>query len=833
MVVSKSRPWAIYPAVFLTSAGVLMLQVALTRLFSFTLWYHFAYVVISLALLGYGASGALLSALPGILRGNLPRTLFGCSVASAILIPASLMVYAHTPFHPLQLFAVRAQWWYLAAYYAATGIPFFLAGVAIAGAISAASERVTRIYCADLIGAGLGAGVVVPAIWRLETPGVVVLAAGLMAGAALCWAWWWRPAAAVAPLAVIALLAAEGGPYWRALEFHTTAEKMMSRMLTPTAERPTAKYVSRGCRLLSRYTRWGAVYRTDVVQPLDDFMRAQGACTAGLSSRFRGLVPDWLSIPHDGDNNALIYKYEPQRLGHLQDHAIALPYLLLRPGAKVLALGAGGGTEVLVALRHHAKDITAIELDPVTVRLASKDLADYAGRFAERPEVHYQVGEGRSFVRRSRQKYDLIQINLVDTLTAASIGANVLNENYLYTVEASQEYLAHLHRDGIFCILHLDVPPGSGQIPFREGILRAGGSLVALERRGVRHPSNNIAVVWAHGYMGYLVRPRPFTRQEVDLLQRYCAENGFEPVHLPYRSIHNEMSWFLSASPALRALYIRRSVIRRDPPTDDSPFVWPYFKWQYVFHPAHRYDRWAMSNGQLVLLPLSAVAVLCCLLFILGPLGLFRRRGIRSPAASGLAVYFAALGFGFMFIEISFIQKFVLFLGYPTYSLTVVLSALLVSSGLGSLASQRLISRAERSLASAVAALLTLGALYLLLGTALFAAFLGYALWLRIVVAVAMIAPLGFAMGMFFPTGIRVVNEVAPQFVPWAWGINASTSVVAAILAVMLAMSVGFRLVAVCALVIYVIGVLGLYAARRRSKRTVSAIASEILPARR
>ena len=839
MGTSTARPVAIYPAVFLTSAGVLMLQVALTRLFSFTLWYHFAYVVISLALLGYGASGALLSAFPGVLRRNLPRTLFFCSLGAAIAIPLSLLVYAHTPFYPLQLFVEKAQWAYLAAYYAAAGIPFFLAGLCIAAAISAASDRVTRIYCADLVGAGLGAGLVVPLIWRLETPGVVILAAGLMAGAALCWAWWWRPRASLAPLALIVVLLATGGRFWRSLEFHPSIEKMMALMQqhqpaslgSPPVQSGAAGQLGRpsgigprgpGCRLLSKYTRWGAVYRTDVLQPLDEITRAMSSYIRGASIRSHGPVPDWLSIPHDGDNNAVIFKGgDPRRLEHFQNHAIALPYLLLKRGAKVLALGAGGGTEVLVALRHNAKDISAIELDPITVKLARDDLADYDGRFAERPGVHYQVGEGRSFVRHSEQKYDLIQINLVDTLTAASIGANVLNENYLYTVEAVQQYLGHLNKEGIFCILHLDLPPGTGQIPFRQGILRAGSGLVALERRGVRRPGNNIAVIYARGYMGYLIRPRAFTRREVDLLQRYCADNGFEPVHLPYRIMPNAMSWFLRTSPEARAQYIRSSPLRRDPPTDDSPFVWPYFKWRYVFHPAQHWDRMAMASGQLVLLPLLGVAVLASLLFILGPLALFRRRGVYSRSAAGLALYFAALGFGFMFIEISFIQKFVLFLGYPTYSLTVVLSALLVSSGIGSLSSQRLMVRTERSLIWALAGLLALGVLYILGGGRVFEAFLGYALGLRIAVAVGMIAPLGFAMGMFFPTGIRVVNEVAPQFVPWAWGINACTSVVAAILAVMLAMSVGFRMVAVCALGIYVIGVIGLYAAHRRSRSEV------------
>ncbi|UCH35557.1 MAG: hypothetical protein JSV65_04185 [Armatimonadota bacterium] len=830
--VGKRPPAAIYPAVFLTSASVLMLQVALTRLFSFTLWYHFAYVVISLALLGYGAAGALLSAFPGILRGNLPRTLFWCALAFAAFIPASLAIYAHTPFYPLQLLRQPVQWWYLGAYYAAAGIPFFLGGVCIAGAISAASERVTRVYCADLVGAGLGAGVVVPAIWRLETPGVVMLAAGVMAGAALCWGWWWRPQTAIAPVALIVLLAGGGGAFWRSLEFRPSSEKWMAVQLASgyaalAAEEPRSEWPAAVAeqipvyRHLRQHTRWGAVFRVDVLERMEEDSGLGVTKQPGVTVRLRGPRPHLLSVPHDGDANTAIYRAaDASELGEFfADHVLTLPYAILPPRPEVLIIGAGGGREMLVALRSGARRTTAVELDPITARLLTQSFRDYAGALSERPGVRYVVGEGRSFVRQSRQQYDLIEINGTDTLTAANLGANVLFENYLYTVEAAQNYLAHLREGGVLCYGHLDAFGAPGQTPFRQSILRAGAALEAVRRSGAKRPADHIAVIFGRGIMLHLVRADPFPARAVSLLERRCAENGFVPVHLPYRSLANELSWFLRTSPPARGHYMRRSPLRRDPPTDDSPFIWPYYKWGRVLHPAHRYERAAMASGQLVLVPLLGVAVLSALAFILAPLALFRRRGVYSPSAGGLAVYFAALGFGFMFIEISFIQKFVLFLGYPTYSLTVVLSSLLVSSGVGSLVSQRAISRAERSLVWVLVGLLALGVLYLGFGATIFQAFLGYALWARIAVAVLLIAPLGFAMGMFFPTGIRVVNEIAPSFVPWAWGINASTSVVAAILAVMLAMSAGFRMVGIAALGIYVIGVVGLYASRRRARR--------------
>jgi hypothetical protein len=840
---ARPRSAAIYPAVFLTSASILMLQVALTRIFSFTLWYHFAYVVISLALLGYGASGALLSAFPGVLTRNLPRTLCLCAVVAAIVIPAGLAVYAATPFYPFQLVTAPVQWAYLAAYYAAAGIPFFLAGVCIAGAITAASDRVTRVYCADLIGAGLGAGIVVPLIWRLETPGVVVVSAGLMAGAAVCWAWWWRPRVALAPVVVIAILAAGGGPFWRSLSFQPSIEKQMAELETrspvgsgaregePQRSPTTAGDARGGWRLVPRYTRWGAVFRVDVLESLDPNIGQLPS--PGLSARFRGIGPSWLYVPHDGDAAALIYDgRNPQALPWFDGHAIGLPWVFLGRGAKVLVLGAGGGKDVLAAIRHHAKSITAVELDPLTTRLVTRDFADYAGGLEGRPNVHYVVGEGRSFVRRSGQTYDLIHNNSTDTLTAMSIGAYVLNENYLYTVEAFEEYFKHLNKDGLIYLAHLGTFPRSRMFGSTQGVLRTAALRDALLRLGAARPENNIAVIWANGLMTYLARLRPFSPQDVAALDRYCVDNGFRPVHLPYHSYDNQLSWFMRSSPRDRAEYARRSPLETDAPTDDAPFVWPRLKWRYMLQWPPTLGRLSVWTGQVVMIPLLCVGVLGSLLFILGPLAAFRRRGVYSRAAPGLAVYFAALGFGFMFIEISFIQKFVLFLGYPTLSLTVVLSALLVSSGVGSLASQRLIARPGASLRWALGALIAIGALYILFGGSVFEFFLGYALWARIVVAVALIAPLGFVMGMFFPTGIRVVNQVAPQFVPWAWGINASTSVVAAILAVMLAMSIGFRMVAVLSFLAYIIGVIGISVARRRVFAAPrAAVASRATPA--
>lgn len=753
--------------------------------------------------------------------------------AGGALHPLSLLIYGHTPFYPLLLLEEKQQWVWLLAYYLGAGVPFFLAGLCVSGAISAAASRVSRVYCADLVGAGLGAGLVVPLIWRFETPGVVMIAAGLMAAAALCWAWWWRPAVCVAPLALIVLLSAAGGRFWRSIEFLPSAEKMMA-MSGAVGHRTAATYPrSAGhCRLLPQYTRWGAVFRVDVVEPMDDLSRIGCYYVTGASSQTKSPVPAWVTIPHDGDANAMIYDgRDPRRLAFLTNHALTLPYRLAPSQPRVLVIGAGGGTDVLAALHEKARAVTAIELDPLTAKLATRQFAAYSGGLFHRPHVRMVVAEGRSFISHCRDRFDLIVMNSTDTLTAMTIGANVLNENFLYTTEAFGSYLNRLDEGGLLCLMHLSAREVES-LKYRQAISRAGAVEEALRRRGVANPRNHLAVVYANGLLTYLARLRAFTPQEVALLEHHCRRNGFEPQYLPYRRLDNELSWFLRARPAAKAAYMSRSPLVREAPTDDKPFIWPHYKWRYVLHPSNTFDRRAVPTGQLIMLPLLAVAVVGSLILVLGPLAIFRRRGVYSPQVWGLGLYFAALGVGFMFVEVSFIQRFALFLGYPTYSLTIVLSALLVTSGVGSLASRRLISRAEQSLLWALVGLLGLGTLYLLWGGAVFQLCLGMGLAVRIAVTVAMIAPLGFAMGMFFPTGVRIMNEVAPQFVPWAWGINACMSVIAAVMAVMLAMSIGFRAVGLLALGIYVLGVAGLYVAHRQAPRKAEQLA-ELAPPER
>ena len=273
----------------------------------------------------------------------------------------------------------------------------------------------------------------------------------------------------------------------------------------------------------------------------------------------------------------------------------------------------------------------------------------------------------------------------------------------------------------------------------------------------------------------------------------------------------------MRATPQERAHLLAGYPLIVTPTTDDNPFFFNFYRWRNLLDNLDQVDvGHTLATGQIILGLILLFSVLLSAGLILAPLAVFQRKGLPTQGRWGLITFFAGIGLGFIFIEISFIQKFVLFLGYPTYSLTVVLFSLLTSSGIGSYLTGRTTVAPERRLLPLLGGLVAISGLYLVLLPVLFQAFLGSALAVRVVIASAALVPLGLAMGMFFPTGIQIVRRSNESFVPWAWGINGCASVVGTVLAVVLAMGFGFRAVTLLALGIYALAVLGLRSSARK-----------------
>jgi hypothetical protein len=802
-------------AVGLVSAGVLAYEVLLARLFSIIQWYHFAYMVISIALLGYGASGTFLALARHRLEARAPAAfsvfaaLFGVSAVACFALAERL------PFNALELIWDPNQLLYLGALYAILFVPFFCGAACVGLALACFAEPVGRIYRADLLGAGSGALGILGLLF-IVIPGralELIGGLGLLAAALAC-----IPEAgsrarlralgyAVGALILVFALP----PGWTALQL--SPYKGLSQALrVPGAEIEVERSSPLG--LLSA-----------VRSPQVPFRHAPGLSLNNLIE-----PAAQIGVFTDGDGLSPITAFggELEPLAYLDFTTAALPYHLLdRP--EVLVLGAGGGADVLLALYHRARRIDAVELNPQLVDLVRHRYGDFAGHLYERPEVRVHVGEARGFVAASADRYDLIQVPLLDAFAAAAAGTVSLSASFVYTIEAFDTYLDHLEPGGYLAITRwLKLPPRDSAKLFLT-------ALQALERRGVAEPARQLALIRSWETTTLLVKNGPFTPEDTQRIRTFADQRSFDLAWYPGMSVDEANRYNLLQEPyffeAAQGLiedpggFIERYKFDLRPATDDRPYFFDFFRW------AALPELWTVSAqsggalldwGYLILAATLAQAALLSAALVLLPLWL----GAGARQSAGLwriIVYFAAIGLAFLFVEIASIQRFTLFLAHPLYAIGVVLAGFLVFAGIGSGLAPALERRFTHSrigaLGLAIAAIVVLATLYILALSPLFAALIALPDLAKTALSLALIAPLALFMGMPFPLALARLRASAPHLVPWAWAINGCASVLSAILATLLAMTFGTRIVVFIAAALYLIA--GTAFARRR--RTVSA----------
>ncbi len=781
-----------YLAVGLLSAAALAYEVLLTRLFALIQWHHFAYMMISVAMLGWGTAGTLLALLGDPLRRRFrpafatAAALFGLTVIGCFLTAQAIA------FNPLEALWDPRQFLRLGLVYLCLFVPFLAAATALCLVFSRHGGDAPRLYAADILGAGLGGLAVIGLLWLLPPMRALVAigAAGLVAAGL---AWGPRHKGAWAFLAAAGLVALTPAGW---LPLKPSEYKDLSQTLKVTGTRVVAEVSS----------PLGVI--TVVESPRVPFRHAPG-----LSLSVDAEPPAQLGVFTDGDGFMPVTRFDGDLapLAYLDGLTSALPYhLLTRP--RVLVLGAGGGQDVLQALYHHARAVDAVEVNPRLVDLVEGELADYSGRPYHRPGVRAHVADARAFVAGSEQRYDLIQLALVDSYGASAAGLAALSENYLYTDEAMRAYLDRLAPGGLLAITRwTGLPP-------RDLLKLAATAIAALEAQGVTDPGRQLALIrgWKTGTL--LVSNGAFTAGQIERLRAFCRERSFDVAWYPgmrageanrYNLL--DRPYYFDAMVALlgpgRADFIERYKYRLAPATDDRPYFHHFFKWDSLAEWWRLKARGGMSLmewGYPVLLATLAQAVLAGAALIMLPLAVagWRGRGVRS-GRGGVFAYFALLGLAFMFVEIAFIQRFMVFLGHPLYAVAVVLAGFLIFAGLGSRVSARLAGDAGRIVRLAAVAIAAIALAYLVLLPPLFQSLAGLPDAGRVAVSLALIAPLALAMGMPFPLGLRRLSEAAPDLIPWAWGVNAYLSVVAAVLASLLAVHLGFTAVVVLAVFCY------------------------------
>jgi hypothetical protein len=787
----------LYAGIFLVSAAMLLFELTLTRLFSVTQWYHFAFISVSVALLGSGASGTWLALRPASQEGRgVPRRLAGTAVLFSASLLVAYLAINYVPFDSYRIALEGRQLLYLALYYVALILPFFFAGLCVGLALAVWPRQANAVYAANLAGSAVGSLTVLALVPPLGGEGAAISASAMGMMAAVTFTMQMHPAGGrgsdlsrfrlaclLLLVAIVALLLNPPALF----SLRLSPYKALSRTLLF----PGASIV---------FSEWNAFSRVDVVQS-DSIHSAPG-----LSLFFAEALPKQYGLLVDGANLSAVtclQRAEDERMLHYLP--AALPYVL-RPRASVLVIEPRGGMDILAALHSGASSVVALESNPLVVR-AVRELGSVCGPVPyDDPRVTVVTEEPRSYLRRSAQQFDVIVLSLANTYQPVISGVYSLSESYANTLEAVLSYLAHLKEDGILLITRwIQMPPSEE--------LRACAMLAeAVERATAGDPAEQIVAFRSWSTATLLAKRAPFRPQEIESLKRFCDERGFDLIHyegmpvseanrynvLPDTSHYDTFQRVLSDPD--REAWLRQYPYEVSPPTDDRPFFFHFFRWNQTSSILQSLGKtWQPfgGSGYLILVALLVLAVLLSGLLIMLPLA--ARSAPALPGSKWVLVYFACLGLGYLLVEMPLLQQFILFLGQPTYSFSLVLFSILLFSGLGSVLSVRLPLRATLLL------LLAVVLAYPLLLTRLFALSMGWSLPLRILMAVFSLGPLGFLLGVPLPAGIRLLEARAPRWIPWAWAVNGCASVISSILAVMGAISLGSSRVLVAGALAYAV----------------------------
>ena len=780
---SAAPAWRLRIGLALVCAAVLVFQVALTRIFSFLTWYHLTFLAISVALLGFGASGTYLAVRPAAGDGGAARA-SRAAAAFALTVPLALFVLSRIELELLRVDRDPVEIVKFVVVVLAACAPFFFAGLAVSSLLSAYAAHAPLLYAVDLAASASGC---LLAVALINSAGGVKAAvvAGLLAaagGVALA-----PPAAAGAvPRLALINLAAALVPAAAAL---SPADPFA---LLPSASKELGILLRRfaGTPLID-YSAWNMVARVDVTRPAYTRIPFGGGV---LSSRFATREWSARGVFQDGAAPTQIFASDGDvtKMDFLEGYLQGAPYRLTQ-APRVLVIGVGGGLDILIALSSGAAHVTGVDINPVTVDAIRRVYGDYTGGlFRDSERVTVRAAEGRHFVSATRDEYDVIQMSGVDTFAALSAGAYTMSENHLYTKEAIRDFLRRLSPRGVLSFSRWEFEPP------RETLKLAATVVEALEDAGLAEPHRHLLVVRGPLWADLMVRKTALTEEEVARVGGWAERNGFSVLFDPFRPGGSEYDALLRATPTQRAAFYRAYPFDVTPTTDDRPFFFDYYKWSSLLKAnlgRGGYGITQLPVGLRVILVTLCVTTALGIGAILLPL---RRRAIQGPAVAGTLGYFACLGVGFMFVEIALLQRFVFYLGGPAYSLTTVLFAILLFAGLGSLSAGRS-SRpgtAIRILGLVVAVYCV--ALAFLSGR-LIDATLDLSSAARRALFVAVAAPLAFMLGHFFPLGVAALRHREPAWVAWAWGVNGFATVLASVLAVLIALHAGFSVLLVLA----------------------------------
>jgi len=797
--------------IFLISLATLLLELSLTRVMSVSLWYHFGFLVISTALLGFGTSGVVLASWKKLREQfDLGNTLAVLALAFGVVTIGCFWLLQKIPFNPFSVATDKRQLYVMPLYYITISAPFFISGLIISLLFTRIPSRMSKLYAFDLIGAAMGCLVIVWVMPNLGGSGSVVMSAALGVTAALAFS-----TKALHRVAAFVLAVAIGA-------FAFIASKYIPIAITSNKRPSTFKAVP-------LYSKWNTFSYIELFE-------RPGSAT-GKQRRFvidGGTAATGMDDLHNGLDNYL--KAFPSDTSYLS----AVAYLHI-PNPTILNIGSGGGQEVLDGLHRNAKKITCVEINPIINDVVKNKMNDFWGGLFHHPTVELITGEGRSFINRSNEKFDVIVSSHTISNAAVASGALSLSENYVLTKEAFEEYYDHLTPNGTIFFTRPESQIARLFTTGREVLADHGVN--DFEQHFYAFRALPTAAEGRTSFLGgFVMKKSAFTRGEIQAMDSMILNIHSEARPGEWKSMDKLYSPFVSdkkniydtiLSTSDLAVFYKKASSQIAPATDDKPFFNQHVRWSSVgwnsFTDVFSQNnalaaRMALENkpvAEVTLLLILMQSIVLAGILILIPLFRYSKQGLKFNNRWRYLWYFASLGLGFIMIEIAFIQRFTLYLGQPVYTLAVIIAGLLLFTGIGSYLNGKWEINSSLLRKRYLPSLLVILLVTSLLTPLLFKYTIHWNLATRIFLTLVLMCPMGILLGMPFPTGIKTVSDESTSFIPWAWGVNGFFTVIGSVTAVILGMMFGFKVVIFLAALCYLVAMMLLPARATKPEKII------------
>ncbi len=761
---------AMYAGLFLVTMAMLMYEILLTRIFSVTMYYHFAFVAISVAMFGLAVGSVVVYIFPDFFRQERAQYLLALSsLALAISIPATFLLHLTIPFFIhrslVGIFAVVIN-------YCILSIPFIISGICVSVALTKFPGQISRFYAADLVGGACGCLLLIVTLKITDGPTNVIIAAALICLGSILFLHGtdFRSLRGVAVKVFLGLMAF--------VVVNSILVYQQQGILKPI-------WVKGALEERPLFEKWNSFSRIIVFGDPDEAIAPIGW---NISEAYQSeKTVRQLRLNIDADAATVLTNYN----GKVADHAY-LQYDLtniahyLRANADVCVIGVGGGRDILSALAFNQKSVVGIEINEDIIATVNNRYGAFTGHLDQDPRVTFINDEARSYLTRQQQRFDIIESSFIDSWAATAAGAFVLTENALYTVEAWKIFLGDLKPGGILTFTRWYREESPDEVYRLTSLART-----ALMERGVKEPRGHIMIIRKDQGASILVSNEPFTPQDEAVIAKVSQAMNFQVLLSPTTS-SSPILTDIASGKDLTAFYDQFPA-DVTATTDNKPFFFNTVRFRDMFDPSksEQVQNNVNSIAYFLLAILLVTVMVLSYLCIVVPL----RAKTKEPLPRRgwpLVLFFAAIGLGFMFIELALMQRLIVFLGHPTYALSVVLFTLLLASGSGSFLTTPIATHSPRRLdVWCQLALIATLVLFASWAPFLTESFRGTPTPSRILIAVGILFPLGLLMGTAFPLGINRATATIPTFIPWLCGLNGAMSICASVLSMIISLGFG------------------------------------------